>query len=311
MRLIAIKDPHFRFGFPPPVGRTDQFHTQIQHKIDQLKGIRDQYGTQGLIFTGDITDRATGFTQSQVKANMDIFAGLREAHGVVYSIAGNHDLKFASQDYQHESFYQLLVDHALIVDITTPVEIDNYTLAGINFTPNAKQQLQALDAKHTNLIAVIHEHLVPDSDHLPFGHFIGYRDITAGLKNTKMIIAGHLHRGFSNQTINGVTIVNAWNLTRLARDYYTVSDQHIPQVTIIDTNDIHNPITIDLDYEPYATAFVEKELHREAELLQNMHEFVESCKSIDIQATDATIADIPAEIRQRVEYYLTKAEEAL
>lgn len=311
MRLIVIKDPHFRFGFPPPAGRTDQFHSQIQHKIAQLQDIRDQYCTQGLILTGDITDRATGFTLAQVKANLDIFAGLREAHGVVYSIAGNHDLKFASQDYQHESFYQLLVDHNLVVDITAPVKIGNYTLAGVNFTPNTKQRLQALDNRYTNIIAVVHEHLVPDSDHLPFGRFIGYRDITSGLRNTSMIIAGHLHRGFTSQTINGVTIVNAWNLTRLARDYYTISDQHIPQVTIIDTDDIHNPVTVDLDYEPYATAFIEKELHRETELLQNMQEFVESCKSIDIQTTDSTIADIPAEIRQRVEYYLNKAGETL
>lgn len=313
MKLAIIKDPHFRYGFDSPRGRTDDFYTQIDNKLQQLYELKKQHNLEGLILTGDILDKATGYTLPQVRANLDKFHELQQQFGKVYSILGNHDVKFASSAFKNESLYQILVNHNIIHDITEhPIKLGNYTLAGVDYTNKdaTYEALLALDTKHSNLIAVLHTHLVPDSYNMPFGDFHTYSQITKDLKNTKMIIAGHLHKGYPIAHVNRVTIINQWSFTRLARDYYAVSNEHTPQVTIIDTDDLHNPITLNLVCSNYDSAFIQKELERETELQANIHAFVESCKSVEIQG-NSTVDNAPQAIRQRVEYYLNKAEEAI
>lgn len=312
MKLAVIKDPHFRYGFDSPRGRTEDFFSQIDNKLEQLYQLKQQHNLEGLILTGDILDKSSGYTLPQVRANLDKFHELQQRFGKVYSILGNHDVKFASSVFKSESLYQILVNHNIIHDITEyPTQIGNYTLAGLDYANKdiTYESLLALDARHTNLIAVLHTHLVPDSYTMQFGDFHTYSQITKALKNTKMIIAGHLHRGYPIAQVNGVTIINQWSFTRLARDYYTVSNEHTPQVAIIDTDDLHNPTTLNLVCSDYDSAFIQKELERESSLQANLHTFVESCKAVEIRG-DSTIGNAPEAIRQRVEYYLNKAEEA-
>lgn len=312
MRFITIKDPHIRHGFDHPRGRTQDFFTQIDAKLENLYQIAERRNIDTLVFTGDILDKSSGYTGLQLVSVYNKFKEIKQHFKNVYSILGNHDTLWASSAFKQQSPYQHLLNTGVIHDITEhPAQLGNYTLAGVDYA-NIEATIQALhklDQKHQNLIAVLHTHLVPDSDTIPFGDFTTYSNITKGLQNTKMIVAGHLHKGYPTQQVNGITIINQWSFTRLARDYYAVTNTHIPQVVIVDTEDIHNPKTINLVYSPYSEAFIEKDLTAETQLLQNMQEFIESCKTINIKG-NSTIENAPEDIRQRVQYYLNKAEEA-
>lgn len=313
MKFITLKDIHFRFGFETPRGRTETFFDEINAKLEQIAQLKQQHNIDGLILTGDIVDKSSGYTLAQVKANEEAFRKLKDTFGIVYSICGNHDTLWASADYKKDSVYQLLVDIGYITDLDgNPKQIGNYTLAGIDYAnkETTLKKLIELDKSHENLILVLHQHLVPnEADKLPYECF-SYKEITKELHNTKMIIAGHLHKGYPTAQVNGVTIINQWNFTRLARDYYTLTGQHIPQATIIDTDDIHNPLTIDLVCKGYSEAFIEKALKAELELQANIQDFVDSCKNITLES-DSVLNNVPDAIKSRVEFYLNKAEQEI
>lgn len=315
MRLAVLKDIHLRYGFEAPAGRTEQFYEQIDNKLRQVIDIAKEYDCKGLISTGDILDKSADYKFAQIAGNADKLKEIKTHFELgIMSVAGNHDLLWASRDYKENSFYGYLVRHNLIQDIaTTPIKLNEYTLAGIDYTPDfktLKDELLELDKKHKKLIMVIHAHLIPnEAQKLPFGDFITYDSITKGLSNTEMIIAGHLHKGYPIAQHNGITIINQWSFTRLARDYYSISGKHTPQVVIIDTDSLHKPVTIDLKVADFDSTFIKKELDKEYNIQHNLNEFVCNANNVADSATANNINNIPLELKEIVEYYLNKAEE--
>ena len=316
MKLLILKDMHLRYGFETPTGRTEQFFSQIDNKLAQVIAIAKQYDCKGLISTGDMLDKATNYQFKSVKGIQDKLKELKAHFELgILSIVGNHELLWASRDYKKETFYQHLINHGYIHDIAeNPIKVGEYTLGGIDFTTDLnklKAELKELDKKHKKLIVVLHAHLVPDeSQRIPFGEYLTYDTIANGLENTEMIIAGHLHKGFPIKQVKGITFINQWSFTRLSRDYYAVSGQHIPQVVIIDTDKLHEPITIDLKVDDYDSTFIQKELSREAEIQKNLVDFVCKCNEVSIDS-NSVVGSIPLALKEQVEYYLNKAEEAV
>lgn len=320
MTFITLKDTHFRFGFKHPTGRTEDFEAQIKAKVDFVIETGKKYGAEALILTGDTFDfkAVSHWNLKPIRENSNVIKELKEAFGTLFDIHGNHSLPNSSLAYKKDSFQSFLIEQNLIHDIAEqPFQIDDdYLLYGIDFTPDKEallQKMREMDRENddTNLIAVIHEHLVPtDKDRLPYNQCLTYNEITKGLKNHKVIIAGHLHKGYPTQTVNGVIIINQWNFTRLARDYYTVSDEHKPQLTIVKDvlqggNYVLKTKTIDIPCEPYKTAFIEKELQREQNLGMDITEFI--AKTTEAQQ-DNNISFYPAHLKSKIEYYLEQAQ---
>lgn len=320
MKYLIIKDAHFRFGFPHPRGRTEDFEQQIMDKVNQVIEIGKARNIKNLIFTGDTTDVKTpsSWGLDKTHANTRVFKLLAEQFSI-YDICGNHSLPHSSIDHKGESFQQLLIDNNLIHDLTNPITTGDYILYGIDYTQDKQAVLNAIhtmDSKagteHKFAICVIHEHLVPsDKDLLPFGHCFTYQQITKDLKNHKAIIAGHLHKGYPAQTVTNnlkqkITIINQWNFTRLARDYYALNAEHTPQVTILDTEKPHDPETINLEVKHFDDAFILPELHKEQTLNDNITDFVNQVRE-NLQTQDSELTSIPECISERVQYYLEKA----
>lgn len=312
---------HLRYGFEAPIGRTEQFYAQIDNKLKQVMQIAKEHSCKALISTGDILDKSSGYQLPQISAIGDKLLELNRVFSKgILSVLGNHDTLWASRDYKPQSFYGYLVRHGLIKDIVeAPFEADSYTITGVDFTNDTatlKKEIKELDAQHKNLIMVLHTHLVPtEAQRIPFGECYTYQEITQGLKNTAMIIAGHLHKGFPVETITNdtgskITIINQWGFTRLARDYYSVSGKHTPQVVIIDTDSIHTPLTIDLQVEPFDKTFIQKDLDRETETQKSLAEFVCKASSVKVDNQNIDAGGIPESIRSRVLYYINKAENA-
>ena len=292
MKFITLKDIHFRFGFKSPIGRTQDFEAQILDKIKQVVQIAKEHNIDTLILTGDSTDikSPSSYTLSQIQANIRAFRLLREQFANIYDICGNHSLPYSSIDYKQDSFYQLLCDSNLIVDLSGGIDKQDAYIIGIDYTPSQAQLFETmqkidkkLSSKKANIL-VIHEHLMPKGDTLSFGSFISYDDIVRDLKHIDYIIAGHLHRGYPTQTIKNnlgkdIVIINQWNFTRLARDYYVLNQSHTPQLTIIDTQSKTHK-TIDLKCASYNDAFVKKDLQSAKNLQSNLAEFVYKAKQV-------------------------------
>lgn len=326
-KLLIIKDAHFRFGFPHPRGRTPDFEEQIYDKINQVIAIGKQHNIKHLIFTGDTFDVKTpsSWGLDKIHANTDILNKLNE-HFIVSDIIGNHSIAHSSIENKSESFQQLMINNNLIQDLTLPEVYNSFhpdiILYGIDYNSNKDyviNQIHHFDElahkSNKKAILVIHEHLVPtDKDMLPFGHSYTYQQICKDLKAHICIIAGHLHKGYQPQTItnninNKITIINQWNFTRLSRDYYSLNAEHTPQVTILDLNDIHNPITINLNVKHFDEAFILPELNKEKELNDNITDFINQVNNT-VTDIDSELSSIPDAIRERVSYYLEKARGA-
>ena len=314
MRFLTLKDTHFRFGFTPPVSRNETFERDIYDKIDFVMDLAKRNNIDTLILTGDTTDvkAPSNYTLEQVRANLNVFKYLRTQFKHIYDIAGNHSLPFSSLDFKPQSFYYLLVEHGLVHDITTqPLTIDGAYIYGIDYTPS---QQELLDRMHStddyckqnrlHAVAIIHEHIVPDGETLSFVKFLNYSTL-ATLKNHRIIIAGHLHKGYPLKTINNTLFVNIWNFTRLARDYYAVNDAHKPQVALIDTRDITTASVIDIPHKPFKIAFKEGILKDETELNENLAQFIQNVTTLK-QVDDLSIDDMPVELQERIKFYLDK-----
>lgn len=320
MKLITIKDAHFQFGFNPPRGRTKDFEEQIQHKLEQIINYAKQHDIKTLVFTGDTLNysQSSSYTFDRVNRNLKVFNKLKEQFENIVDIAGNHSLGFSSREYKTQSFHQMLIDLNIIQDATKGIHLDdNTSIYGIDFTPDKEQllkELQDIDSRtdpESYNIVILHEHLVPnENNRIPFGTCLTYKEITENLKNIDCIIAGHLHKGFPTEVIKSsgkqVTIINQWNLTRLARDYYALNAEHIPQFSVLDTI-TGKTETINLDVKHFDEAFIIPELNKEKALNQDLNEFIKAVNSIGYTSDSKLPDSIPEEIRNRVEYYIEKA----
>lgn len=322
MILTILKDTHFRFGFKHPSGRTEKFEEQIYNKLKQVKRLANKRNSTTLVVSGDIVDvkqnNLYGF--NQVRKNLEVFYKLQKQFNRIYSIMGNHDTPYSSREYKADSFYQFLIDQGCMLDLATQIYDlhTGYHLSGIDFTPSTDQlltEIRRLDQQMqpgNELILVIHEHCVPtQKDKIPFGTCITYPNLVSNLLNVRTIICGHLHKGFPvkhiiNNLGKEITVINQWNFTRLARDYYTVNGEHIPEVVFYNT-ETHETETVPLEVAPYEEAFIEKELKQQEQLSMDISEFIDKIYSVEESIHE--LEHIPEEIREKINHYITKAKE--
>lgn len=280
------------------------------NKVEQVITIGKDLGVTTLVLTGDSTDikAPSSYGIEQVRKNFNVFSKLKEQFSTILDIPGNHSLPFSSYEYLDQSFYDLLVKQNLVTDISyTYHKEEDYYIYGVPYLTHTDLVLEEVRKADKNapdkLVIVLHEHLVPtEEDRIPYGHYLTYQNITEGLKNTKYIIAGHLHRGFPVMKYNGVTIINQWSFTRLARNYYALNKEHIPQVTYINGDEVK---TFDLNVR-FDDCFITEELKKEEQLEMNISDFVNSVS--EIKSSDNYIESIPDNIREKVSYYLEMAK---
>lgn len=314
MRYAFIKDPHFRFGLPKPIGRTENFHNEIKEKLNFLIDFCKRSSIDHIVATGDLLDikAPSSYDFKAIKELTDIFGLIKEKGIKFCSIAGNHDLPPASIDRKSDSVYQWLVDNELIIDISSA---DLPELSGFDYRPDTAPLMEWLSTAELKEIVVVHEHIYPSQkDYTGFGNYIYYQDAINALKSNpksrcKYLVCGHLHKGFETEVVDGITIINPWSFTRLARDSYALNDEHTPQFVALNTESGRIE-TKDIPHKSFSESFIEAEVKRDQNLDETIKSFIQKLSNVedenDIDGILSRTKGVDETIRTKIKYYIEK-----
>ena len=314
LSYACIKDPHIRFGIGKPTGRTDTFFDDVRSKLDFILNTLTQRKIEKLIFTGDVFDvkAPSLYNFLAIREITEALSKFKDAGITIYSIAGNHDLPFASLDKKMESVYWYMVQSGLIADLETAKIKD---ITGFDYRDNLEDLIHLLTHRTIGETLVIHEMCIPDDtvyENLG-GNFLTYSKIAELLKSNakskcKVVVCGHLHRGFKTMKHKDLLFINPWSMTRLNRGYYSVNDEHKPTLTIVE--DENNWEDIIIPHKKFEDAFNKLEVNAHTTLTTGMENFLNRLKtfSTDEEVSKSFDESVPLEVREKVEYYINVAE---
>lgn len=311
MILGVIKDPHIRLGLGKPIGRTEDFEDNIKEKLSFILNKCKDFNCRHLIFTGDVFDikAPSLYSLPVISLIKQELLKFKEEGIEILSVAGNHDLPFASIDKKSESIYQDFVDRGLITDLET-CGYDYIT--GFDYNSSIIYIRNRLIKDKINRVLVLHEHCLPDGESM-FGDYLTYSEIAHSLNNNKnskceYVICGHLHKGFEPVIVDDVAFINPWSLTRLARDYYAVNSKHKPTLEIVDTDE-YDVESIEIPHHSYGEVFIEKEMKQDEDMHSNLDSFIR--KISDFDDHNSVYEDLPDdlsdEVKEKLKMYLDKA----
>ena len=310
--FIVIKDPHFRFGMPRPVGRKESFEQEIDAKWDFVLEYANKHNIKHIVFTGDVFDvkAPSKYDFNHIRAIKRRFRKATSQGITISSTVGNHDLPMASIDnYEMSVFYDMVQDKYLQNLCEHPITIGEYNLVGVPYYRNQEDFHQAMSIVNEcegNNLVVLHEHIIPDEAYEGHINFIKYSQMVKTYPNIKGFICGHLHRGFPTQEYKKKLFVNPWSFTRLARNYYALNDEHTPMFTHIKDHLLYEDIII--PHSSFEEGFNAQEFDKAVELEMDLEGFKTSLDEFVTSGdTDLTKLGIPEEVRAKVEDYLARA----
>jgi len=327
-KFMCVCDPHFRFGFPSPISRKDDYNTVINEKIDQIVKIGVEHGVVAVLVAGDVTDKKypSSYSLSSISGNMALMQklGSEVEHGVL-TIPGNHDLPWSNYAEMDRSFYGLMSQVNMITDLSfSKTRIGDTVIYGVPFLSDSKQLFEELEKINTNAdpdlynIVMTHEHFISMNDEvgdLKYSSFHTYEDLVKFDKINGFVM-GHLHRGFKPtyyETKSGRKqwYINPWNIYRLARNYYVLNDEHTPEVAILDTDNdtvIHVPLLVPPTSEVFNPKILEKELE-EQNTIEEMTSLLSSDGLSGVTMEEQLEGlELPKKIREVINKYVEQAK---
>lgn len=322
-KTLNIKDPHLRLGFKAPKGRDDEeFEADIFNKIQQICDIAVSNEVDAITMSGDVFDikEASRYGIPQLSLIHKALTMLREStkRKLLITIAGNHDLPNSSRKMKEKSVYGYFQKIGLLTDIHKTKMLFKMLDFSVEFygidynnklsdlTKEIKEYDSAIKPKEPYYkTLLLHEHLVKKDDLTKkketkyLGNRFTYGAVLSKFKSIDVFIAGHYHFGYPTyKSKDGRLIINNWNLTRLARNYYVLNGRHIPNVTIttytkksIDAEDI------DLKVRDYATAINLDEIEVDSDDQLDVTDFVERMQ--DSSVTEEVQSDVKLNQRQQ------------
>lgn len=337
-KFLFVKDLHIRpNNIKQPIGRTDKYYEQIENKIKQIRDYAVNNDIQYILCAGDIFDikARSRYTLDSILYIEKLLKLLTNEQRIkLITIAGNHDMPNSSREEIDRSVYGYLSRQGFLTDIAfnriqegyvlseTDFELDNpetkvYGLDYSSDNEGLKLELEnlnsSIDENDFNIL-MLHEHLLPKKENI-YASYITYDEVMKLASNFKVILAGHLHKGYpifeSKETKQ--VIINPWSFNRLARDYYAVSGEHIPEIVEVKVlfdstrgKQFIQYTTIPLQVEPFDKCFIKQQLSIENEYHKSITDFVS--KIDEFKQLNDTLEKTPAEIKDKIQYYLELAE---
>jgi DNA repair exonuclease SbcCD nuclease subunit len=300
LKILHIKDSHFRIGLKAPISRDQkEFEEDTESKISQIEDICKKEGINFITISGDVLDvkHEKAYTFKVKDKIYNRLNKLRKStlDKKIYTIAGNHDLPYSSRDFKNLSMYGWLVRSKVLTDIhgkNIVFKKEKVTLQGVDYNKSLtdlnkeiKEIDSNLDSKLTNLL-LFHEHLLPHKDFNsnPFlGSKMSYKRVLKEYKNINIFLCGHYHKGYEPYEESNRHIINGWSLFRMARDYYVVNSQHIPEVNIITIN--KGDIKVErreLKVRDFNKAIITEKLEKELEGVLDVKKFIEKVEDLKL-----------------------------
>lgn len=332
-------DPHLAIDVQVPAGRhQESFYYEQRGKLQFIASYAKENNIGAIVFPGDVLNykNPSLYTAKSINSLMYELSLLNKA-APVYSISGNHDLKMSSRQMKTESVYNIFTQGKVLKDVhmkTISLGKDA-TLTGIDYSSNQESLMNEVSNLNERLgktfmdsynIVIIHEHLLPDGDELPFCTHINYSEFLQ-FNNIHCIHAGHLHKGYKTETVStvdldseedshSITFVNPWALSRLSRDNYVMSDAHKPEFVVLTVDGDNPDPTQMVSYEhvtiPHRTfkeAFVMEELNSVESRTLDIKDFVDTLQGFEnVEEFQIPLdMDLKDQVKERINHYLEKA----
>lgn len=328
-QFIMIKDPHFRFGFDRPIGRSDKFEEHIRAKLKFVMEYAYKRGVKYLMIPGDVTDKKNPSDYSLIRVNTMIEEMQRLKHVFsdgILTIRGNHDIP---QNYDPEqSIYNFLGRFGFITGLAdgsmvSPVHGLRVWSVEFSRSGDTMQRLADLNGRMYESdynVVMVHDYFAPLMKDNKFVQYLRYEDLVQ-FDRVDVFLFGHLHTGFPVKSYKTASrtqyYVNPWGFTRLVRDEPSKLEDHIPQLVHVRVHCeqsggfITSIDQINLPCAPYSEAFVEEEYQMEKEFGSSISEFVNSMRGFDGDGDDMSSLVLRDDLRSRVDYYLSLADKGV
>ena len=120
-------------------------------------------------------------------------------------------------------------------------------------------------------------------------------------------VCGHLHRGFPTSKHKGRIFVNPWSMTRLARNYYVLGDEHIPTMVRLNSDLTYEDIP--LPCVSFKEGFNEQDFDKAVELEMDLAGFATTISEFVTDGeTSLDGLKLPEKVRAKVEEYILAAK---
>lgn len=220
--------------------RTGDFMEDICNKLQFVVNYANENGASILI-GGDLFDKPS--VPDIVKNK--IIPILLESKNPIYSINGNHDVLFSSDELAEKTSYYLLDKANIIQDFTgTTIELDNVIISNeIPVIQRGKPQ-----------IIVFHGFLNQDDGKWTFH----YQDIEAGITDKVYILLGHDHVEYEPLKFqDNIKIFRPGSFTRVTREDASMRQPKLLHIKVLDDRLVNK--LVEIPARPFSEIFHVKE----------------------------------------------------
>lgn len=291
--IIFVGDVHLKGS--SPISRKDDYPEVILNKIKYIADYAEEIGCKHILFLGDIFDTVNTSLQYFSYA-LSVFKNIRDRGIGLYTIVGNHDIRYESLDSLPTTPLGILVK-SNIISLLDTLEVDDVRIVGCHYSKDPEQN------KYTNNYSILLLHKFYEAG---FGEVPLTREDTINLGYDTYIL-GHDHKPYSTQVIrDGLKTIQIYRTGSLARNS---SDQYnrirVPRFLVFNTDDKSYEY-VNVQAESGFDIFFEQQAEQET---ISMKELVDYLKS-SYHTSDSTLRDyineapIPDDVRQLIDTYL-------
>lgn len=245
-KFAVITDPHIKLKCN---SRTGTFIEDVQSKFNWL---RDYCNSEDrtLLIAGDIFDSPAPGPEC-LNLAIRFFTSLKNKAII---ILGNHDLAYNSEQYNHRTYYQSILDANLAIGIDHKT-IDLGDVYISNVLP-----VTTLDKPQ---VVLYHGFLNQPDDRWNFT----YDDLQT--LSTSLVVLGHDHTPYDDIVYKGTRICRPGSFLRVSRD---VSQYRTPRLLLIDVDDSITASYIDVPCRSPQEVFLAKEESVSSTLMSRNYE---------------------------------------
>lgn len=292
-KVIFVGDVHLKGS--SPISRKDNYPETILNKLRFIKDYALSIDCSTVIFLGDLFDTVSTSIQ-YFSYCLTLFKQFTDSNIDVYTIVGNHDIKYDSLDTLPVTPLGILVksDAVKLLDSLT---VDDVFIKGCHFTE------EPLANKQNDLFSILLLHRFYESG---FNEIPITRDDVKTL-NYDAYILGHDHRPYSTVKVEkenkDISVIRPGSLARNSSEHYNKLRK--PRILVFETED-KSFTYVEVPSESGLDIFFDK---KESTEVVSMKELVDYLKS-SYHTADVSIRDyvnnteIPNDVKVLIGTYL-------